>query len=509
MMVCYTGSTAVAQTVETLVMPGELIRGHAELEAECASCHKPFNRDEQRALCLDCHELVAGDVAGGNGYHGKSTEVGDAQCASCHTDHEGRNADIMGLDEATFDHLLTNFELHGKHADADCEGCHAANSKRRDAQQECESCHLEDDVHEGNLGTDCADCHNPSDWTDTEFDHSTTGFTLQGKHIEVECLSCHADQTHQNTPTTCFGCHSGDDVHEGRSGEQCETCHNPSSWTDTSFDHARNTNFALEGGHAQLSCGDCHSEDPFDDVMDMSCVSCHLEDDDHDGHYGGECESCHTSSAWDDSVFDHSRSTDFMLNGSHATVACVDCHVEPIFDTAPGDKCASCHLEDDAHEGTLGEQCANCHDETEWLAVPFFDHDLSHFPLLGEHDNIECTDCHESRVFTATDAECVSCHLEDDSHDGVFDTNCGSCHNPVAWDLWLFDHNVQTSFELDGAHIDVACESCHRSSLDLMRKTGDRCADCHRADDVHDGEFGPDCERCHSDTSFRDVRTLQ
>jgi len=508
-MICLTSHIAVAQTVETLVMPGDLIRGHAELEAECASCHKPFDRAEQRALCLDCHEDVSSDLTDGNGFHGKSTGVGDAQCASCHTDHEGRNADIMGLDEATFDHFATNFELLGKHADADCEGCHAPGGKRRDAPQVCESCHSEDDVHEGNLGDACGDCHNPSDWTDTEFDHFTTGFSLEGKHAQVECLSCHADQTHQNTPTTCFGCHAADDVHEGRSGEQCETCHNPSSWTDTSFDHARNTNFALDGGHASLSCGDCHSEDPFDDVMDMDCVSCHLEDDEHDGHYGSECDSCHTSSAWADSIFDHSRTTDFDLNGSHATVACVDCHVEPIFEASPGDECSSCHREDDAHNGTLGEQCANCHDESEWLAVPFFDHDLSSFPLLGEHDNIECADCHETQVFSDTDAECVSCHLEDDSHDGVFDTNCGSCHNPVAWDLWLFDHDVQTNFALDGAHIDVACASCHRASLASMRKTGDRCADCHRSDDVHDGEFGPDCERCHSDTSFQDVRTLQ
>ena len=508
-IVCFTSPTVVAQTIESLVMPGDLIRGHAELESECASCHKPFDRAEQKALCLACHEDVAEDLVAGGGFHGKSVDVASKQCALCHVDHEGRSADITKLDEETFDHLLTNFELLGKHAEADCEGCHEANSKHRDALQACESCHIEDDVHEGNLGSDCGDCHKPNDWTDAEFDHSISSFALEGKHVEVECLSCHADQTHQNTPTTCFGCHAEDDAHEGRSGEQCDTCHNPGSWTDASFDHGRNTDFALAGGHAELGCGDCHSEDPFGDVMDMSCVSCHLEDDEHDGHYGPECESCHTNSAWEDSTFDHARSSDFSLNGSHATITCVDCHVEPVFDAAPGNECSSCHREDDVHEGTLGEQCANCHDESEWLTVPFFDHDLSSFPLLGEHDNIECTDCHESRVFTDTDAECVGCHLEDDSHDGVFDTNCGACHNPVAWDLWLFDHNVQTNFEIDGAHVDVACDSCHRSSLASMRKTGDRCADCHRSDDVHDGEFGPDCERCHSDSSFKDVRTLQ
>jgi hypothetical protein len=75
--------------------------------------------------------------------------------------------------------------------------------------------------------------------------------------------------------------------------------------------------------------------------------------------------------------------------------------------------------------------------------------------------------------------------------------------------LWLFDHNIQTSFTLDGAHLDVACDDCHRSSLASMQRTGDSCGDCHRTDDVHDGEFGPDCGRCHSDQSFRDVRSLQ
>jgi len=509
MIVCFTSHTAAAQTVESLVMPGEVIRGHADIEAECSSCHKPFNRSEQNELCLECHEDVANDATSGTGFHGKSGDVGTAPCASCHTDHEGRDAEITVLDETTFDHTATDFELLGKHADASCDGCHKPSTKHRNAPDTCESCHSDDDVHEGNLGSDCAGCHNPSDWTDTEFDHSTTGFSLIGKHAEVECLSCHADQTHQNTPTSCFGCHAEDDVHKGRSGEQCDNCHNPSAWTDTSFDHASNTDFSLEGKHAMLSCGDCHSEDPFDDVMDLGCVSCHLEDDDHDGHRGAECGDCHSSEAWAETTFDHDRATDFNLNGSHKTVVCVDCHVEPVFDIAPGSQCSSCHLEDEVHGKKLGEQCSNCHDESIWKDAPFFDHDLTSFPLLGTHSNGECDACHESQVFPDTDSECVGCHLEDDTHDGTFEDDCESCHNPVAWDLWLFDHNVQTDFELHGAHIDVACNNCHRSSLASMKKTGDRCADCHRSDDVHDGEFGPDCGRCHSDTSFEDVRSLQ
>jgi len=511
MIACFTSHTVAAQTIESLVMPGEVIRGHAEIEAECESCHKPFSRSEQNSLCLDCHEDIAADSTDRRGFHGRSPDVDGSSCASCHADHEGRNADILGLDEAVFDHLLTDFELLGHHGEAECSACHVPDVKHRDAPGECIDCHLEDDAHEGNLGSECADCHNPSDWADTTFDHDTTDFPLVGEHREAECADCHDDPTHQNTPTTCFGCHAEDDHHDGRSGEQCETCHKPSAWTDTNFDHASNTDFPLEGHHAQLSCIDCHSEDPFDDVdaMNMECVACHLEDDGHKGHNGTECEACHTSTSWEENIFDHDRSTEFMLRASHREAACVDCHVDPVFEVKPGSNCASCHLDDDAHGGQVGDQCSDCHDESTWIDRPFFDHGFTQFPLLGTHGNAECTECHESRRFHDADNNCFGCHLEDDSHDGVFDDDCGSCHNPVAWDLWLFDHNMQTDFLLHGAHQDVACDDCHRSSLSSMQKTGGRCADCHRSDDVHDGEFGPDCGRCHSDTSFRDVRSLQ
>ncbi len=509
MLTCLTSFTANAQTVESLVMPGELVRGHADLESDCSSCHISFNRAAQDGLCRDCHEDVTKDIENNKGFHGKSDDVAAETCASCHTDHEGRNADIMNLVETSFDHLLTDFELIGKHGEADCGGCHAPTTKHRDTPNDCVDCHLEDDVHENFLGDACANCHDPNDWLEIEFDHDTTDYPLVGKHLETACTDCHADQTHQNTPTSCFGCHAEDDSHDGRSGETCENCHNPSSWTDTNFDHANNTDFPLEFKHATLSCTDCHTEDPFDDVMETACASCHLEDDDHAGHRGAECGACHASEAWEKPTFNHDLATDFILRGSHETVACNDCHAEPIFSASPGTDCVSCHLEDEPHDGLLGEFCNNCHTETDWTDPAFFYHDLTAFPLLGEHANIDCENCHETQKFADTSSGCVDCHLEDDNHDGVFENDCESCHNPVAWDLWLFDHNVQTNFDLAGAHTDVACESCHRSSLTSMRKTGGRCADCHLSDDIHDGEFGPDCGRCHSDSSFQEVRSLR
>jgi Cytochrome c3/Cytochrome c7 and related cytochrome c len=434
---------SAAQDIESLVMPGPVSEAHVEAESECANCHQRFKKSAQRELCLDCHEDVAEDLAGGSGFHGRNPDVGTEQCSDCHTEHEGRDADILGLDEDNFDHQFTDFELLGKHADVACADCHTQ-EKHRDAPSDCVGCHRDDDVHKETMGSDCADCHNALDWTDAEFDHETTGWPLLGKHAEVACNDCHEDQTYLGAPSNCFGCHAEDDAHDGRSGNRCEDCHSPTSWNDSRFDHTRDTDFPLLGKHALLTCDDCHSENPFSDQIDSGCISCHLEDDSHEGHNGENCESCHAFDDWAESTFDHDTDTDYVLRGGHRDVACNDCHIEPIFEQSPGTACADCHLDDDAHDGTLGTDCAACHTEVSWEDAVFFDHDLTSFPLLGAHSDVECEDCHKDKAFASTESDCVSCHREDDVHDGHFHERCGDCHNPVDWKIWTFDHDVQT-----------------------------------------------------------------
>ncbi len=495
--------------IKSLIMPGKVVEGHAEFEQDCEACHAAFERSKQKALCLDCHEDIAGDVDASAGFHGLSNDARQSDCADCHTDHEGRDADIAGLNRATFNHEFTDFALTGKHTDTLCESCHVPDVKFRDTPQDCYSCHEADNVHHDAMGTECGDCHSPTGWLDVEFDHDTTGFGLIGKHLDAACDGCHEDQTFQNTPTTCFGCHAEDDVHKGRSGQECQNCHSPLGWDDTSFDHARDTDFPLDGKHEQLTCNDCHSDDPFSDQLETACVSCHLEDDNHDAHFGSTCDTCHVSSDWALIAFDHDTDTGHALRGAHESITCEDCHVEPIFDVALQTGCNSCHAEDDPHEGTQGTQCQDCHNEIAWPDDVFFDHGLTRFPLLGSHTDTECDACHQSKVFNDAPMACVDCHLEDDSHDGRFDSGCARCHNPVDWLQWQFDHDLQTDFVLDGAHAVVACENCHRRPLSMQQKLGNRCGDCHRADDVHDGEFGYDCGRCHTADNFTDVRSIQ
>ena len=497
---------ARAVELETLVMPGPVIEGHAKLESDCSSCHVAFSRNGQSALCQDCHEDVADDQKAGRGYHGLSDEARSGQCSSCHTDHEGRTADIINLDVRRFNHELTDFDLSGAHRETDCVDCHAVDSLYRDAPSACFDCHEKDDEHEGGLGNDCQTCHRTTDWTDTEFDHEAdTGYALLGGHRQVECEACHVEHRYKDTPTDCYACHAGDDTHEGLNGTDCAFCHVSRSWTETVFDHAVETGFALLGRHDRIACADCHADNNFDAELGTACVDCHRDDDEHKGAYGEDCESCHSSVRWPDIKFSHDQDTDFPLHGRHADIDCVDCHVEPMPQSNPATDCFSCHQSDDKHEGQLGKMCGDCHNERDWTEKVIFDHGLTVFPLIGVHLDTECRDCHGTPRFKDAPALCIDCHRDDDTHKGTLGTACADCHNPVDWSFWTFDHNLQTQFEIDGAHLNLACEACHKRPVKSVIRLSRTCASCHRADDVHHGEFGDDCRRCHTTENFHSV----
>jgi hypothetical protein len=113
-----------------------------------------------------------------------------------------------------------------------------------------------------------------------------------------------------------------------------------------------------------------------------------------------------------------------------------------------------------------------------------------------------CEDCHESRAFHDAPETCVDCHADDDAHAQQLGSDCALCHNPNDWLLWTFDHDAQTPFALTGAHADLDCLACHRQPVADAIVVPSACGSCHRADDVHDGEFGEDCAACHTTESF-------
>lgn len=494
-----------AAKIETLIMPGEVISGHAKIESECSRCHERLSKTGQNALCLDCHEDVETDLLNRQGFHGRRSGLAELQCKSCHTDHKGRGADIVKLNRDSFDHKATDFALEGAHIALSCASCHAEGKAFRAAPNDCIGCHREDDPHKRRLGEQCADCHSARNWSETEFDHSTTDFALEGAHRDVICSACHPNQRYENTPDDCHACHALNDVHRGRNGRKCADCHNEQRWDKPEFDHGEDTDFPLRGRHAKVECEACHTGVLADEKLETDCIACHRADDSHHGRNGTDCASCHNTDAWGQARFDHARKTDFPLRGKHADIACGNCHRGKLEDELDTD-CVECHRADDVHRGKQGEDCARCHREVGWGDQVVFDHDITHFPLIGLHATVPCEECHVSTTFQQAAKDCVQCHKADDAHKRTLGANCAQCHNPNGWALWEFDHDTATDFRLQGAHQDLACASCHRDPVrgDKIRQAK-ACGTCHARDDRHSGRFGRQCDRCHDQESFDHV----
>ena len=84
---------------------------------------------------------------------------------------------------------------------------------------------------------------------------------------------------------------------------------------------------------------------------------------------------------------------------------------------------------------------------------------------------------------------------------GTLSVPCEQCHGAESWTVLLsplkFAH-ASTGFSLQGQHAVVRCTGCHAA----LKFSGARnlCADCH--DDVHRGELGKQCDRCHTPESW-------
>jgi len=495
-----------AASLERLVMPGPVIKGHADLENDCSNCHRAFVASEQPALCMDCHKEIRSDVTSLTGFHGRvAKDQPQLLCKNCHTEHKGRDADVVGLDRSAFDHDRTNFPLRGGHVGRDCGACHAQGKPFREASVECVACHGEAQPHMKRLGDKCAGCHSEDRaWPDVRFDHSKTAFDLRGAHVDVVCKSCHVDEVWKGLAKTCVSCHSADDVHRGSRGTNCAACHNTIKWSGVAFDHFKQTGFALLGRHKELVCSACHLDNMAIKKPPKDCNGCHSADDHHHGRFGSKCADCHGESTWKNE-FDHFAKTGFALKGAHEPLRCESCHRGALTDKLQK-TCIGCHEKDDPHSGRY-RACESCHSEVTWHSVAF-DHAFTKFPLIGIHASAACESCHSKLDFTGVSQVCGDCHADRDYHKGSFGKACGTCHNPNGWDRWQFDHDTQTTYPLTGGHRDLECAACHKVAIADKVRLSRACISCHAKDDKHDGRFGTDCGRCHTTESFADRRLL-
>lgn len=506
---CLPGVSSADSAFESLLMPGKLIKGHAKYEAECSKCHVSFEKKSQTKKCIACHKKIRKDIKTKKGFHGKSKKIKRQECQLCHTDHKGRDADVVKLDKATFDHQFTDFPLRGTHEIVRCEQCHKKKKPYRETSSKCHSCHKKASTHKKSMGKkylkNCKACHQEKGWSKIKYDHDKTKFRLKAKHKKVDCTTCHPNDRYIKTPKACVSCHRLNDVHRGNNGKKCQKCHSPRGWKKLKFDHSKDTDFPLTGRHKQLICVNCHKKDPYKVEIKQTCISCHKQDDTHHGKFNTKCEKCHKTSTWKKLKFNHDKDTEYKLKGKHKTASCIACHKGTLYKTKTPTKCISCHKVDDVHRGQQGKKCQKCHNEKGWNEKVRFDHDLTRLPLIGLHATTPCEECHLSNTYKTAKIACFSCHEQDDIHEQRLGENCNVCHNPNGWKIWRFDHDKQTEFKLTGKHKKVYCEACHTKAVKRIESNPRTCIACHSGDDIHDRQFGKRCDRCHTTKSFNDL----
>lgn len=502
---CLTCHTAIREHIDR----GEGYHAGGEVDpAACAVCHaehhgrdydliywpdgrEAFDHDlagwplqgaHARQECSSCHQQRFHDPAEfDDTTNPERTYLGlDPACVTCHADEHGEQlangcTQCHGQEAWSpapgFDHAEdSEYALTGRHTELLCEKCHTtvdappAPTDRLDfagsvgvrtsykplAFADCSACH--EDPHAGKFTRACADCHTTQGFrmvgrdADGDFDHSRTGFPLDGLHGAVRCDQCHTS-----------GRMTDDIAHD--------------------------------------ACADCHEDEHRGQFSGR--------DD------GGACDACHTVDRpfrrHEYTLADHAASA-YPLTGSHRAIPCFLCHlpVEP----ADGDdayarftfddtRCQACH--EDIHQGQLDiwvqkNGCDYCHSTETWHRTRF-DHSLARFPLEGRHREILCLDCHrvqgdagEELVWMKPlEMTCTGCHTEDSPHAGQFLANgtaksCDDCHQPAGWKELEFDHERDTEFPLTGGHQGVDCRACHLIEGDgpvHYRGLPRDCAACH------------------------------
>ena len=455
-----------------LLSPGPLAKGHANLEGI--------------TNCTKCH------VKGG--------QLSEQRCLDCHTEIKERLAQKQGF--------------HGQIPPA---------------QVTCNRCHHD------HQGRDVQLVEWPSGGQ-KKFDHRKTGYVLEGKHVQLECASCHtkrliveqsvrtlieqrpARNTFLGLPAKCDACHF--DEHRGQMPGACTTCHSQSGWKPApGFSHAK-TDFPLQGKHAAVDCLKCHVKtmdadahkdapvpprsevfERFLPVAHASCTDCHK--DPHEGRLGADCKACHTVDGWTqvrgatgERAF-HEK-TRYPLRGAHLDVACRSCHgpfpgVRAIYKGLKFDSCSACHV--DAHLGQLGsppQSCDSCHGIVAFLPARYDPAQHQKYPLEGAHAAVACSGCHRS------------------------DSALSAKASPVL--TWIAarrrtDRVSLTRFHPPGQT--ARCDTCHTDPhahqfADRVKRAG--CADCHqvasftavRFDHSRDARFALEgahaktaCAACH------------
>ncbi|MCB9867615.1 MAG: hypothetical protein H6816_13400 [Phycisphaerales bacterium] len=263
-----------------------------------------------------------------------------------------------------------------------CRTCHELNPVREDMRKpslkgayhrQCMSCHRE---WSGN--TECGACHHPKTGVAREAELSIVPSKddLIGRMhppIPEPDTKIYKTRVEGKPPTEVLFRHQ---EHIKRYGLTCAEC------------------------HREDNCARCHqdaaSRQPRERTLadhHRPCMQCH--ENVNPGKDGAKCEVCHYDRrSGPPRPFEHTI-TDLPLMKYHRSNTCRECHV-----TVPFAK--------------LNPECGSCHDS--WTQANF-KHEITGQILDERHGDLDCTDCHADRAYTAPPT-CNECH-ESEGDDAV------------------------------------------------------------------------------------------
>ena len=326
--------------------------------AACTDCHinNNYTLTIQPTDCgnAQCH-LTTWQQTNNPPHSAAGAPFAAANCSTCHNPTLWTNV--------VFNHAATGWPLTGSHQLAPagkvvaCTDCHTGNNYNLTAANtDCYGCHqtawqstttlggsIPNHVTAGFSASMCSTCHDTVLWSDGKFDHSATGFPLQGPHMLPPrttvtgaigpmvnaCTDCHSGGNYTaGYPTVdCYGCHqsyyttaqnyspSSPNHVSANYPTTCISCHTTwatTAWLGAVFNH---TAFQLPHpppprvGVAQpaADCSDCHINSL--NYAVFSCINaCHTGNSPHTNQAG--------------TAADHTRVSGY----AYTATSCFSCH---------------------------------------------------------------------------------------------------------------------------------------------------------------------------------------